>query len=131
MPINDRYSVEELLLACEQFIEERKKMITLEYILIKGINDDLKQAELLGKHAKRLHAKINLIPYNSVDGLEWERPSKEQIIAFKQKVEMESPPRVTLRMEKGHDIEAACGQLRLREKNRNPKDDTKENRIES
>ena len=131
MPINDRYSVEELLLACEQFIEERKKMITLEYILIKGINDDLKQAELLGKHAKRLHAKINLIPYNSVDGLEWERPSKEQIIAFKQKVEMESPPRVTLRMEKGHDIDAACGQLRLREKNRNPKDDTKENRIES
>ena len=131
MPINDRYSVEELLLACEQFIEERKKMITLEYILIKGINDDLKQAELLGKHAKRLHAKINLIPYNSVDGLEWERPSKEQIIAFKQKVEMESPPRVTLRMEKGHDIEAACGQLRLREKNRNLKDDTEENRIES
>ena len=66
-----------------------------------------------------------------MDGLEWERPSKEQIIAFKQKVEMESPPRVTLRMEKGHDIEAACGQLRLREKNRNPKDDTEENRIES
>jgi 23S rRNA (adenine2503-C2)-methyltransferase len=74
MPINDRYSVEELLLACEQFIEERKKMITLEYILIKGINDDLKQAELLGKHAKRLHAKINLIPYNRVEGLTWRRP---------------------------------------------------------
>ena len=124
MPINDRYSVEELLLACEQFIEERKKMITLEYILIKGINDDLKQAELLGKHAKRLHAKINLIPYNSVEGLEWERPDKDQIIAFMQKVEMESPPRVTLRTEKGHDINAACGQLRLREKNRKIKDDS-------
>ena len=124
MPINDRYSVEELLLACEQFIEERKKMITLEYILIKGINDDLKQAELLGKHAKRLHAKINLIPYNSVEGLEWERPDKDQIIAFMQKVEMESPPRVTLRTEKGHDINAACGQLRLREKNRKFKDDS-------
>ena len=120
MPINDRYSVEELLLACEQFIEERKKMITLEYILIKGINDDLKQAELLGKHAKRLHAKINLIPYNSVEGLEWERPDKDQIIAFMQKVEMESPPRVTLRTEKGHDINATCGQLRLRgEKSKN------------
>lgn len=124
MPINDKYSVEELLLACEQFIEERKKMITLEYILIKGINDDLKQAELLGKHAKRLHAKINLIPYNSVEGLEWERPDKDQIIAFMQKVEMESPPRVTLRTEKGHDIDAACGQLRLREKNRKFKDDS-------
>ena len=88
-------------------------MITLEYILIKGINDDLKQAELLGKNAKRLHARINLIPYNSVDGLEWKRSSKEQIIAIKQKVEIESPPRLTLHMERGHDIEAAFGQLRL------------------
>ena len=49
-------------------------MITLEYILIKGVNDDLKQAELLAEHAQRLNAKVNLIPYNRVDGLDWERP---------------------------------------------------------
>ena len=90
-------------------------MITFEYILIEGINDDLKQAELLAKHAKRLNAKVNLIPYNQVDGLEWRRPEIAQIRAFHKKVEQGDAPRVTLRMEKGHDIDAACGQLRLRE----------------
>ena len=74
MPINRRFPLQDLLKACEQFIEERKKMITLEYILIEGVNDDLKQAELLASHARRLNAKINLIPYNNVDGLNWRRP---------------------------------------------------------
>ena len=118
MPINERYPMAELLGACEKFIEQRKKMITLEYILIKGINDDLKQAELLAEHAQRLNAKVNLIPYNRVDGLDWERPDKEQINAFYKTVEREKAPRVTLRMEKGHDIDAACGQLRLKEQSK-------------
>jgi 23S rRNA (adenine2503-C2)-methyltransferase len=90
-------------------------MITLEYILIAGVNDDLKQAELLAEHAKRLNAKVNLIPYNQVEGLEWKRPEIEQIKSFHNKVKAGDAPRVTLRMEKGHDIDAACGQLRLRE----------------
>ena len=115
MPINERYPMAELMRACEKFIEQRKKMITLEYILIKGINDDLKQAELLAMHAQKLNAKVNLIPYNRVDGLRWERPSLDQINAFHKTVEREKAPRVTLRMEKGHDIDAACGQLRLKE----------------
>jgi 23S rRNA (adenine2503-C2)-methyltransferase len=95
--------------------ETRRKIMTLEYILIEGVNDDLAQAELLAKHAKRLNAKVNLIPYNQVDGLEWKRPEPSQIQAFRKKVEQGNAPRVTLRMEKGHDIDAACGQLRLRE----------------
>jgi 23S rRNA (adenine2503-C2)-methyltransferase len=115
MPINERYPMEELFNACEHFIEQRKKMITLEYILIAGVNDDLKQAELLAEHAKRLNAKVNLIPYNQVEGLEWKRPEIEQIKSFHNKVKAGDAPRVTLRMEKGHDIDAACGQLRLRE----------------
>ena len=118
MQINERYPMAELLGACEKFIEQRKKMITLEYILIKGINDDLKQAELLAEHSQRLNAKVNLIPYNRVDGLDWERPDKEQINAFYKTVEREKAPRVTLRMEKGHDIDAACGQLRLKEQSK-------------
>jgi 23S rRNA (adenine2503-C2)-methyltransferase len=117
MPINDRYPIEELFKACEQFIEQRKKMITLEYILIKGVNDDLKQAELLAEHANRLNAKVNLIPYNRVDGLDWERPEIEQVKLFHKTVTAGNAPRVTLRMEKGHDIDAACGQLRLKEIN--------------
>jgi 23S rRNA (adenine2503-C2)-methyltransferase len=115
MPINDRFPLNELFYACERFIEERKKMITFEYILIAGINDDLEQADLLATHARRLNAKINLIPYNRVEGLPWERPPVAQINAFCQRVEQGNPPRVTLRIEKGHDIDAACGQLRLRE----------------
>ena len=62
MPINKRYPIKELMDACEKFIKERKKMITLEYILIKGVNDDLNQATLLAEHARRLNAKVNLIP---------------------------------------------------------------------
>ena len=90
-------------------------MITLEYILIDGLNDDLAQAELLARHARRLNAKVNLIPYNQVDGLDWKRPDTSRIQAFRREVERGKAPRVTLRMEKGHDIDAACGQLRLRE----------------
>ena len=117
MPINERYPMAHLLEACEKFIEQRKKMITLEYILIKGVNDDLEQAELLAEHAQRLNAKVNLIPYNRVDGLDWERPEIEQVKLFHKTVAAGNAPRVTLRMEKGHDIDAACGQLRLKEIN--------------
>ena len=101
MPINQRFPLDELLRACEQFIKERKKMITLEYILIEGVNDDLRQAELLASHARRLNAKINLIPYNKVEGLQWKRPSLSQIKAFHQKVESGNPPRVTLAWRRG------------------------------
>ena len=69
----------------------------------------------MAEHAQRLNAKVNLIPYNRVDGLSWERPDLEQINEFYKTVEAGQAPRVTLRMEKGHDIDAACGQLRLRE----------------
>ena len=62
-------------------------MITLEYILIEGVNDDVGQAELLAEHAKRLNAKVNLIPYNQVNGLEWKRPELSQIRAFHNKVD--------------------------------------------
>jgi 23S rRNA (adenine2503-C2)-methyltransferase len=115
MPINKRYPVAELLDACETFVRTRRKMITLEYILIDGVNDDPVQATKLAAHARRLRAKVNLIPYNKVDGLEWERPSENRIRTFLQTVERGHPPAVTLRTEKGHDIDAACGQLRLRE----------------
>ena len=115
MPINKRYPMGELLDACETFIHARRKMITLEYILIDGVNDSPEQAALLADHARRLRAKVNLIPYNKVDGLDWKRPPENRISAFLRTVENERPSAVTLRMEKGHDIDAACGQLRLKE----------------
>jgi len=89
-------------------------MLFLEYILIEGVNDAPEQAELLVKHARRLHAKVNLIPYNKVDGLEWKRPSDHVIDRFAA-ILRAAKIVSTVRREKGHDIDAACGQLRLKQ----------------
>jgi 23S rRNA (adenine2503-C2)-methyltransferase len=118
MPVNAKYPVEELLDACDQYQQTKNKMITLEYILIKDINDMTSEASILAKHAKRLNAKVNLIPYNTVEGLDWERPSEKKIFAFAD-ILHEAGITATVRMEKGHDIDAACGQLRLKKKNEN------------
>jgi len=88
-------------------------MITLEYILIAGVNDDLSQTRPLAKLAHRLNAKVNLIPYNTVDGLPWTRPTDNAQETFLAALEKQKVT-ATLRREKGHDIDAACGQLRLR-----------------
>lgn len=114
MPINKRYPIAELTDACEYYSSKRGKMITLEYILIEGVNDDIRLTESLADLATRLRAKVNLIPYNTVEGLEWRRPSVIQQDRFHAALLDRRVP-VTLRREKGHDIDAACGQLRLRE----------------
>ena len=114
MPVNKKHPLEELLDACAFFQQKKSRMITFEYILIDGINDSPEQARLLAGHARRLHAKINLIPYNKVDGLEWERPPDSVIKLFATTVK-QAGASATVRLEKGHDIDAACGQLRLRE----------------
>ena len=88
-------------------------MITLEYILIAGVNDGLDQIKPLAALARRLGAKVNLIPYNTVDGLPWVRPEEAVQEKFLAALEREKVP-ATLRREKGHDIDAACGQLRLK-----------------
>ena len=88
-------------------------MITLEYILITGVNDGREQIKPLAELALRLNAKVNLIPYNKVEGLSWERPAEEMQEAFLNALEKQKVT-ATLRREKGHDIEAACGQLRLK-----------------
>ncbi len=89
-------------------------MMTLEYILIQGINDSPEQATLLARHARRLHAKVNLIPYNTVEGLDWKRPSDAVIDQFAAIVKG-GDVTATVRREKVHDIDAACGQLRLKQ----------------
>ena len=114
MPVNKKYPLERLFEALEYHGEKKKQKITFEYILIDGINDGLDQAELLSKHARRMHCKVNLIPYNTVEGLPWERPSNNRCERFLS-VLKNAGVQATLRREKGHDINAACGQLRLRE----------------
>jgi 23S rRNA (adenine2503-C2)-methyltransferase len=113
MPVNRKYPLRELTAACEYFQERKKKMITLEYILMAGVNDDQAQANPLARLAHRLNAKVNLIPYNKVEGLPWVRPTEEAQETFLAALEKQKVI-ATLRREKGHDIDAACGQLRLR-----------------
>ena len=113
MPVNRKWPLRELLPALEAWTLSNKHMITLEYILISGVNDMLPEAEKLAAIAHRLNAKVNLIPYNTVEGLPWVRPTEEHCRAFCHALLAHRIP-VTMRYEKGHDINAACGQLRLR-----------------
>jgi len=114
MPVNRKYPLAELLDACAEYQQRTRKMLFVEYILIEGVNDAPEQAELLARHARRLHAKINLIPYNKVDGLDWKRPSDLVIDRFANILRAQKIV-ATVRREKGHDIDAACGQLRLKQ----------------
>jgi 23S rRNA (adenine2503-C2)-methyltransferase len=113
MPVNNKYPIEELFEALDVWVSQHKQYITLEYILIQGVNDGLDEAARLAKLALRVKAKVNLIPYNTVEGLHWIRPSEAKQEAF-WKVLNQAGVMATLRREKGHDIAAACGQLRLK-----------------
>lgn len=112
MPVNKKYPVEELLAACEEYSRKKKQRPTFEYILIRDINDSTEQARLLARHTRRVNAKVNLIPYNTVEGLDWERPDESRQEEFLS-ILKNAGADATLRREKGHDIAAACGQLRL------------------
>ena len=113
MPVNKAFPLGKLIPAVRIFNERHGRMITLEFILIEDINDSIDQAIELRGIALDLHAHVNLIPYNTVDGLPWKRPSVERQEAFAD-VLRDADVSVTLRREKGHDIDAACGQLRLK-----------------
>ncbi len=113
MPVNRKYPLAELTQACGYYLERKGRMITLEYILIEGINDAPAEVKPLASLARRLHAKVNLIPYNSVEGLPWKRPNESRCQGFADALSR-SGIACTLRLEKGHDIDAACGQLRLK-----------------
>ncbi|MEC8826511.1 MAG: 23S rRNA (adenine(2503)-C(2))-methyltransferase RlmN [Verrucomicrobiota bacterium] len=114
MPVNKKYPIDRLFEALDTWGRHKKQMITFEYILIEGVNDSLEDAAELALRAKKLHAKVNLIPYNTVEGLQWKRPEKDQQEAFLA-ILSNANITATLRREKGHDIDAACGQLRLQE----------------
>ena len=114
MPVNRKYPLKVLLEACDYYVA-KKRRIMFEYILIAGINDTDEQAHALARIAQRLSAKINLIPYNTVEGLNWSRPSRARQERFHSILRQHGVVS-TLRREKGHDIAAACGQLRLQTK---------------
>lgn len=113
MPVNKAYPLEKLIPAVRLYSEKHGRMVTLEFILIEDVNDSFDQAEKLRDIALDLHAHVNLIPYNTVQGLPWKRPSATRQEKFAD-ILRRARVSVTLRREKGHDIDAACGQLRLK-----------------
>lgn len=119
MPLNKKYPLEKLLAACENYLKDGGRKITLEYVLLKKVNDTAEDAFHLARIAARLKAKINLIPFSPVIGLPFEVPEEGRVLDFRRKLEDKGVP-VTLRHSKGRDIQAACGQLALLE--RNPSD---------
>ncbi|MBU0478838.1 23S rRNA (adenine(2503)-C(2))-methyltransferase RlmN [bacterium] len=110
VPVNRRYPLKELIKASEHFIKKTGRILTLEYVLIKGKNDSLKDADGLEVIARRLKAKVNLIPCSPVPGLGFQPPSKKDIDIFMSRL-VQGRIKVTRRESKGKDIQAACGQL--------------------
>jgi 23S rRNA (adenine2503-C2)-methyltransferase len=117
MPINKKYPLKELISACAEYIRKTNRQITFEYVLIKGINSDLQKARNLSTILQGLNCKVNLIPVNPVEDLDIQPPNKLEVLMFRDYLAKHGLT-VTLRRERGQDINAACGQLRLRyEKN--------------
>ncbi len=112
MPVNRRHPVEELLDACRYYQSITGNRITMEYILIAGVNDSQKQAQALGNLLQGLHVLVNLIPLNPVESFPHRRPSPRQRTRFKEEVE-KFGHKAALRNERGVDIAGACGQLRF------------------
>lgn len=113
MPVNRKFPLKELTAALDVYRSKRERVITFEYILIRGVNDSPEMAKPLAALAKRSGAKVNLIPYNQVEGLSWERPDDAACEAFLAALK-KNKVKATVRREKGHEIDAACGQLRLK-----------------
>jgi 23S rRNA (adenine2503-C2)-methyltransferase len=126
MPINRKYSLEELVQAMKDFPLPHRKAITIEYILLKGINDTVEDARRLAHLLRGVKSKVNLIPYNRNPYTDYERPSDRDILLF-QEVLISKGLHTIVRLNRGNDIDAACGQLGGYEQQR-PGRKTKEQR---
>ncbi len=116
MPINGKYSLSELVSAIREYIDATNRRVTIEYILIDGVNDTVTNAEELYRLLRGLNVYINLIPYNEVNGVNLKRSREDNMIKFFQRLKSHKL-NVVLRREQGHDIDAACGQLRAKSSN--------------
>ncbi len=111
MKINDRFHVEEVVEAIKYYLAETKRRVTIEYILIDNVNDTLEHAQRLAVLLRGMNVYVNLIPYNSVLEVDYKRSTIESQMQFYDHLK-KNKIQVTLRKEQGHDINAACGQLR-------------------
>lgn len=113
MPVANRYELSEVLAACDTYFEKTGRRITFEYSLVKDVNDTDQDAADLIRIAGHRNCHINLIPVNPVRERSYVRPSRQNALKFQNKLE-KNGINVTIRRERGSDIDGACGQLRRR-----------------
>lgn len=111
MKIEDKYDMKSLHTALKNYVEKTGRRITIEYLLIKDLNDTVESAKELANYLRDIKCNINLIPYNPTAENDYQRPSNNSIMKFKYLLE-HSGKKVTVRLERGADIDAACGQLK-------------------
>ena len=112
MPVNDRYRLSDVLDACRRFYERKRRMVFIEYVMLAGVNDGYAQALQLARLLEPWMFKVNLIPYNPTDSV-YDGSSREAIEAFRAVLE-EHGISATVRLTRGRDIDAACGQLAVK-----------------
>ena len=109
MPVNERYDLQEVLAACEAFYERKRRMVFIEYVMLAGVNDSYAHAVKLAQILDPKIYKLNLIPYNPTDSI-YDGSSRNAIETFRAALE-EHGLSATVRLTRGRDIDAACGQL--------------------
>ena len=117
MPVNRKYSLNKLLACCRALPLPRRKRITFEYVLLRGVNDAPEHARQLAKLLRGIPSKVNVIPFNPHSGSAFQKPTPEAIEAF-ENVLRDAGVQINLRRPRGDDIQAACGQLQGEEAGR-------------
>jgi 23S rRNA (adenine2503-C2)-methyltransferase len=110
MPVNQKYSITELLSACKSYFERTHRRITFEWALIDGLNDSREQAIALANLLKGLTCHVNVIPLNPTSGFDGKKSNIDRVKTFQQTLKSEGVP-CTIRIRRGIDIQAGCGQL--------------------
>ena len=117
MPVNRKYSLAQVLDCCRSLPIPRRKRITFEYVLLRGVNDSEQQARQLAKLLRDIPSKVNVIPFNPHPGSSYLRPAAEDIVRF-ENVLHDAGVQINVRRPRGDDIQAACGQLQGEEQSR-------------
>ena len=113
MTITKKYSLLKIMKAAEYYFNKTKKLVTFEYVLLKDVNASVSDAQNLMNLLKNFPCKLNVIPYNEIDG-DYKRPDIENIESFLSSLES-APFMVTVRWSNGTDINAGCGQLAVKD----------------
>ena len=114
MPVNKAYNIDLLIDAIKKYYAKTNRRITIEYVMLKGVNDSEEDANKLAKLLKGLNVYVNLIPYNETNHIEFKATNKDNVLKFG-KILQNNNITVTIRKRFGKDIQAACGQLRSKE----------------